>query len=66
MQEQVKGTTPQVLATDEIDSPRQPSRMEIYQAEVRECNRIAKAEQEKKRAQRKRAKTGRKNNRKRK
>ncbi len=64
---------PQLVATDELidtsskgDNAPGPTRMEILQAEVREYNRLTKAEHEKRRAQRKRAKAGRKKNRKKK
>jgi hypothetical protein len=64
---------PQLIATDElIDTSTKdgntpgPTRMELLQAEVREYNRLTKAQQEQKRAKRKRAKAGRRNNRKKK
>lgn len=62
---------PQLIATDELldtstkggNAPG-PTKMEQYQAEVREYNRITAEERARRRAKRKRAKAGRKNNRK--
>lgn len=64
---------PQLIATDELldtstkdgNAPG-PTKMEQYQAEVREYNRITAAERDRRRAKRKRSKAGRKANRKRK
>ena len=57
---------PQIISTDELTESKQPTKMEILQAEVREYNRLAKAQHDKKRAQRKRSKVGKRNNRKKK
>lgn len=59
------GVEPVLIATDELDDGASPTKMEQFRAEVREFNRAEQAEKAKKRAQRKRAKAGRKNNRKR-
>lgn len=67
-----EGQAPQLLETDELDTAGegtnqpQPTKLELYRREVREYNRVEKAERAKKRAKRQRAKAGRKHNRKKK
>ena len=67
----MQGNEPQLIATDElVDTSTKDgnapglTKMELYQAEVREYNRITAEERERRRAKRKRAKAGRKANRK--
>lgn len=67
----MQGNEPQLIATDELvdtstkdgNAP-SSTKMELYQAEVREYNRITAEERDRRRAKRKRAKAGRKANRK--
>lgn len=67
----MQGNEPRLIATDELvdtstkdgNAP-SPTKMELYQAEVREYNRITAEERDRRRAKRKRAKAGRKANRK--